>query len=472
MFSVLVRRHRPFRWRWIISVLILVTTFPAKVALAGQDVWTPIGPSGQDVRSIFVYSNAPLFSSFAGTFGGGVFILSGESTWIQSNSGLTNLSVVSIVGANLSLPCGICPPTLWAATDGGGIFESSSASLWTAVNNGLSNLSVTAMALGPGSLYAATPTGLFKSALNPTSWNPVGAGLPTPVTAVAPDPTNPSIVFAGTGAGVFRSRDGGATWTGVNTGLPSNGTVEAMALDPVSPSIIYVSIWSTIECPPPCSAPPSPLRQVFKSVDSGDHWAESDVGLLIGVTSLAVDPTTDSTLYAAGYDPEGSGGVFRSTNGGANWVGVDAGLSNLDVRTLAFDPTTAYTLYAGTAGSGAFQNLFSQSGGLCASGQTLCLDEGLFQVQVSWQSSTSSGVGQAIGVTRSTGAFWFFDPTNLELVVKVLDGRSINGKWWVFYGSLTNVESTPTVTDTLTGAVKTYLNPQGTLASVADTSAF
>jgi hypothetical protein len=37
---------------------------------------------------------------------------------------------------------------------------------------------------------------------------------------------------------------------------------------------------------------------------------------------------------------------------------------------------------------------------------------------------------------------------------------------------LAKVESTPTVTDTQTGAVKTYFNPQGQLASVADTSAF
>jgi len=57
-------------------------------------------------------------------------------------------------------------------------------------------------------------------------------------------------------------------------------------------------------------------------------------------------------------------------------------------------------------------------------------------------------------------------------VVKVLDGRPINGTFWVFSGALSNVEYTITVTDTTTGAVKTYFNPSGQLASVADTSAF
>jgi hypothetical protein len=33
-----------------------------------------------------------------------------------------------------------------------------------------------------------------------------------------------------------------------------------------------------------------------------------------------------------------------------------------------------------------------------------------------------------------TGYFWFFEDTNVELVVKVLDGRAINGHTWVFYG--------------------------------------
>lgn len=103
---------------------------------------------------------------------------------------------------------------------------------------------------------------------------------------------------------------------------------------------------------------------------------------------------------------------------------------------------------------------------------SMCLGAGRFRVSTTWQSPTAPGVGTSNLLTSNTGAFWFFDPSNLELVVKVLDGRSINGKWWVFYGSLTNVEFTLTVTDTQTGAVKTYVNPQGQLASVADTSAF
>ena len=57
-------------------------------------------------------------------------------------------------------------------------------------------------------------------------------------------------------------------------------------------------------------------------------------------------------------------------------------------------------------------------------------------------------------------------------MIKVLDGRALNNHFWVFYGALSNVQYTIHVTDTATGTTKTYTNPSGTLASVADTQAF
>ena len=105
---------------------------------------------------------------------------------------------------------------------------------------------------------------------------------------------------------------------------------------------------------------------------------------------------------------------------------------------------------------------------------TLCLGSNRFQARVSWQAldAGTSGQGTAVPLAADSGGFWFFDSSNLELLVKVLDGRAINGSFWVFYGALSNVQYTITVTDTQTGAVRTYINPQGTMASAADTSAF
>jgi hypothetical protein len=103
----------------------------------------------------------------------------------------------------------------------------------------------------------------------------------------------------------------------------------------------------------------------------------------------------------------------------------------------------------------------------------LCLAGYRFQAEVSWTvPGLGSGAGQAVPLTGDTGTFWFFSNSNTELVVKVLDGRGLNRHFWVFYGGLSDVEYTLTVTDTQTGVQETYHNPAGKLASAADVTAF
>jgi hypothetical protein len=103
----------------------------------------------------------------------------------------------------------------------------------------------------------------------------------------------------------------------------------------------------------------------------------------------------------------------------------------------------------------------------------LCLNQNRFALSVSWRDfQGNTGAGRAVPLSADTGVFWFFEDTNVELVAKVLDGTWLNGHHWVFYGALSNVEYTLTVTDTLTGEVKSYFNPSGTFASVGDTVAF
>ncbi|MEA2605176.1 MAG: hypothetical protein QOF89_6168 [Acidobacteriota bacterium] len=102
-----------------------------------------------------------------------------------------------------------------------------------------------------------------------------------------------------------------------------------------------------------------------------------------------------------------------------------------------------------------------------------CLHDSRFAVEVAWTiPGGGSGAGHAVPLTNDTGLFWFFNDSNLELVVKVLDGRALNGHFWVYYGGLSDVEYTITVTDVRTGAFEVYHNPGSRLASGADVSAF
>ena len=102
------------------------------------------------------------------------------------------------------------------------------------------------------------------------------------------------------------------------------------------------------------------------------------------------------------------------------------------------------------------------------------LGDGRFAVEVVWHDPHNGnvGVGRPIPSTERTGFFWFFDPDNVELVVKVLDGRPVNGHHWVFFGALTDVEYWLTVTDRDRGEVATYYNPPLQLCGQGDTAAF
>ncbi len=111
----------------------------------------------------------------------------------------------------------------------------------------------------------------------------------------------------------------------------------------------------------------------------------------------------------------------------------------------------------------------------CAGTATsLCLQQGRFRVEADWRRANgTTGSGTAVALTPDTGYFWFFNSQNVELVVKVLDGCTNNGHFWVFAGGLTNVEVDLTVTDTLTEVIYRATNPQGTpFQPIQDTSAF
>lgn len=108
-----------------------------------------------------------------------------------------------------------------------------------------------------------------------------------------------------------------------------------------------------------------------------------------------------------------------------------------------------------------------------ASDTTLCLRNNRFRVTVGWNDQHQpghSGPGHALAFSAETGTFWFFNSANVELAVKVLDGRPVNGRFWVFWGGLTDVEYTLVVRDQLTGQEEVYVKPAGEIHGGADTS--
>ena len=114
------------------------------------------------------------------------------------------------------------------------------------------------------------------------------------------------------------------------------------------------------------------------------------------------------------------------------------------------------------------------TGGCVPGDLTLCLGDGRFAVEVEFVDPTNGNTvtdAHAVDAGGTSGFFWFFNEQNIELAVKVLDGRGLNGQYWVFYGALSNVEYTVTVTDTNNGNQAIYTNEAGTLCGQADTEA-
>ncbi len=106
-------------------------------------------------------------------------------------------------------------------------------------------------------------------------------------------------------------------------------------------------------------------------------------------------------------------------------------------------------------------------------GDTLCLNEGRFRVEVRWETADRGDRAEAVSLNNDTGDFWFFSPDNIELMVKVLDGCSFNERYWVYAGGLTDVKVVMTVIDSETGVAATYYNPPGTpFVPVGDTKSF
>ena len=254
-------------------------------------------------------------------------------------------------------------------------------------------------------------------------------------------------------ADLFAVRPDGS-YLAVRNKLPPPGLPVASGLD------VFVQLYDENGIPlggESSLTAPAPGNQQATDAVAGED------GSFVVVWSDAADVTAqllDATGHGAGsptpVNAQTAGDQFApytATDGHGGWV---------------------FTWVSGPAGQSSgdlFARRFS-SAAPCAS--ALCLHGGRFGVDVAWRDPRSgrTGTGHGVSLAGDSGAFWFFAAENVELFVKVLDGSAVNQHFWVFFGALSDVEFTLTVTDTATGAFKSYHNPPYVLASHADILAF
>lgn len=228
----------------------------------------------------------------------------------------------------------------------------------------------------PKTIYiGAAAGGLWKSTDGGMTWTSLFDSQPNPsIGAVAVAPSNPSVVWVGTGEannrqsaswgdGVFKSTDGGKTWS--HMGLDDTQAIGRVVIDPTNPDIVYIAavghLWGA-----------NSERGLFKTSDGGKTWNKV---LFInddtGVTDVAIDPQSPTTLYAAAYERRrtvwgfnGGGpgsGIYKSTDGGVTWTKLSTNLPTGDIGRTAVavyrkNPNIVYALIQNGKDGGVFRS--------------------------------------------------------------------------------------------------------------------
>ncbi|HEY5838117.1 MAG TPA: SBBP repeat-containing protein [Pyrinomonadaceae bacterium] len=245
---------------------------------------------------------------------------------------------------------------VYAGMQGGGVFKSTNGgSLYDQKNSGLGSSVVNVLAIdpvNPTTLYAGTSIGIYKSTNGADSWVEIKNGITgtSPrVNEIAIDPINPSTIYIGTNRGMFKTTNGGALWAAINNGPLSNPIPEILALviDPLAPSTLY-------------AAGRFGSQVLFKSTDGGATWTGSSNGLIYSaggqsivpqINMLAINSVSTGTLYAAAS----GGGIYKSTDGGANWSQANSDVIKSQTLAVAVDRVNPAIVYAGTTiGADAF----------------------------------------------------------------------------------------------------------------------
>lgn len=191
--------------------------------------------------------------------------------------------------------------------------------------------------------------------------------------------------------------------------------------------------------------PASPLTNLVALNDDSTNGSGSS-----RIEPLALDFSDDYFLVTAGYQGNGVG-TF------SNRINCDA-------------PATRVLVGYG---------VFGDDNSSDYDGRSAQLLGGRFEVSVVGNNFAQQPfIGRTVPLASSDSAlFWFFQPANFELLVKIVDGCDLNNRYWVYYAATTNVDFTLTVVDTFANPAentRTYHNPLGTneATAITDSNAF
>ena len=154
--------------------------------------------------------------------------------------------------------------------------------------------------------------------------------------------------------GVFRTEDGGESWDRVLYLDDTTGAAD-LAFSADAPDILYASLWQVQRHPWLDYFQPTVggNSSIWRSIDGGRNWKSVGGNGLpdkpLSRIEIAVAPGHQAQRVWASVDVAGGGGLYRSEDGGANWVLVnsDSSLAGSYMAWLTADPTDDNTVWAG-----------------------------------------------------------------------------------------------------------------------------
>ncbi|HEY1435002.1 MAG TPA: hypothetical protein VGG65_06475 [Thermoanaerobaculia bacterium] len=363
---------------------------------------------------------------------------------------------------------------------------------------------VKAMAADPRSnhtLYAGWGGFVERSFDSGATWQAGVFQLGFDVRALAVDASAPETLYAGTDHGVFRSTDSGLHWSPLR-GLPDLD-VRSLALDAAG-QVLHVGtasgVYETVLGQPapsfPCRPAPDTLcllggryQAQIEAWDprtgqftTGTTVAESDAFGYFSLPAYTGDAALPEVLVKmvdAAVPPWNANWVFF---GGLTDVWYDLTITDTatgEIRTYQNGPSNAYCGGADTSGFPAALAATTAPGAsarpLASSGNALALLSGRFRLTLSATDPRTGRTADGAAIVRDDRFGYFSLPAFTgdaglpEVFVKMLDGTSVSGTFWLFVEGLSDVGYTLSVTDTTTGGTRSYTSP-GAFCGGADTS--
>lgn len=334
--------------------------------------------------------------------------------------------------------------------------------------------------------------GVYKSVNGGTSWTRYHTG---DVKDLVMHPDSANVLYCAVGYpwghadnGVFRSENSGVTWTRLSSGLPSATSMgrAALSIAESNPAELYLGLSQTISAG-------AGFAGMYHSTDAGASWTlQSTTPNMYAAQGwynivCKVHPTNPAIVYSSGLD------AYKSTDSGVSWVrksvwSYPSGHSqyaHADHHELVFMPGNPNTIIVGTDG-GLFK---STNGGDTWSGintglstfQFYAMDHDFLDPTVAWGGTQDNGTNRYNNSSIWTaslggdGGYCNVDFTNSSIVYaetqrgshyKTLNG---GGTWSTINSGIsgsgawvTPVEMDPTSATTLiTGTQKLYRTVNG-----------